>query len=111
MLRQQFRRALEQPDIVPLDPAHVAYQRRGKVIAILEAEKPGKDFEGLGLGRQRVGLLIGHHLQPVLDAAQKIISRSQFVARLPADPIFPGQRVESAQWCRYRAIAHGGRRR
>ena len=94
MLRQQFRRMLEQPHIVALDPAHVAQQDCGEFIAALAAEEAREDVERLGLRRQRVGLLVGHHLQAMLDAAQEIIGRGEFVARLAADPFLRRQCVE-----------------
>ena len=45
-----------------------------------EAEKAGKIFKLRRLRRQRMGLLIRAHLQAVLDDAQEIVSRRQFVA-------------------------------
>ena len=41
-----------------------------------------------GVGRQRVGLLVRHHLQAMLDAAQKIVSRRR-VRRASAASIQP----------------------
>src|SRR5208282_1063275 len=64
----------------------------GEIVAILAAEKPGKMAERIGIGRQRVGLLIGHHLQAMLDAAQKIISRRELIARGGVDPAAGGER-------------------
>ena len=61
-------------------------KRGGKFVAADKAEKAGKDVERRGIGRQRMGLLVGHHLQTVLDAAQEIVSRRQLVARRGVDP-------------------------
>ena len=41
-----------------------------------------------------MGLLVGHHLQAVLDPAQKIVRRRQFVARRRVDPAVGGERGE-----------------
>ncbi len=38
-----------------------------------------------------MGLLVSHHLQPMLDAAQKIVSRRQLVARGGVDPAVGGE--------------------
>ncbi len=81
LLREQGRRAFKQPDIMPLDRAQMRQQRRGEFVAVLEAEKSGKLAQRLGLGGQCVGLLVRHHLQAMLDAAQKIVGRRQLVAR------------------------------
>ena len=77
---------------MPLDLAQMRHQRAGEIVAALEAEKARKHIERFGIGRQRVGLLVGHHLQAVLDPAQKIIGRGQFVARGGIDPAVGGER-------------------
>ena len=64
----------------------------GKIVATFIAEKAGKTVERGRIGRQRVGLLVGDHLQAMLDAAQKIVGRGQFVARGGVDPTAGGER-------------------
>ncbi len=109
--RQIFRRALEQAHIMGFDLAQMREQNRGKGIAAAEAEKAGEGFQRPGIGRQRVGLLVGHHLQPVLDAAQEIVSRSKLVARGGVDPAVGSQYGQHGDGARGRAIRRGGRRR
>ena len=53
--------------------------------------------ERLALFRQRVGLVIGNHLQTVLDMAEKAISRAQIVPRVFPDPAALDQRIERRQ--------------
>ncbi len=51
--------------------------------------KAGEAGEGVELGRigrQALGLLVAHHLEPVLDGAQEGVGCSEFVARLLRDP-------------------------
>ena len=79
---------------MPIDLAQLRHQRSGEIVAAGKAEKAGKNVECDGLGRQRMGLLVGHHLQPVLDAAQKIVSLRQFVARGGIDPAVGGKHRE-----------------
>ena len=68
------------------------HQSAGEVVAALKAEEAGKDIERFGAGRQRVSLLVGHHLQAVLDPAQEVISHSQLIARGGIDPAIGGER-------------------
>ena len=92
LLGEEGRRAFEQSDIVLLDLVQMNQQGVGKVVAVLETEKARELAECRAIGRQGVGLLIGHHLQAMLDAAQKIVSRGERVARLGIDPAAVGQR-------------------
>ena len=78
---------------MPLDRAQVRQQRRGELVAVLEAEKSGKLGKCLALRRQRMRLLIRHHLQTMLDAAQEIVRRRQFVAGRVVDPAAGGERA------------------
>src|SRR5580692_9600873 len=63
----------------------------GKIVTVLETEKARELAERRAIGRQGMGLLVGHHLQAVLDAAQKVVSRSERVARLGIDPAAVGE--------------------
>ena len=91
------RRALEQGRVVALHVAQMAEQRLGKAVAIGKAEEAGEAFEPLAVARQRVGLLVGDHLQPVLEHAQEPIGGAELVARRGADPFALGQHVEHRQ--------------
>ena len=66
-------------------------------VAILEAGKAREAFEALAVRRQRVGLVVGHHLQPVLDGAQKPIGGVEIGAGVGADPAALGERRERRQ--------------
>src|ERR1700692_1015745 len=66
----------------------------GKIVAALETEKAGKRAERLAIGRQGMGLLVGHHLQAVLDTAQEVIGRDERVTRLGIDPATRGERAK-----------------
>ena len=66
----------------------------GEGVAAGKAEKARETVERFAVGRQRMGLLVGDHLQPVLDAAQEIVGRRQIVARGGVDPAAVGERGE-----------------
>ena len=91
------RRVLEQPDIVPLHLAQMAEQRLGECVAILEAGKAREALEAVAVGRQRMGLVVGDHLQAVLDRAQKQIGGFEVGAGVGADPAALGERGQRRQ--------------
>src|SRR5580700_7534937 len=64
----------------------------GEIVAVLETEEARKFAKPNAIRLQGVGLLVGHHLQAVLDAAQKIVSRGERIARLGIDPAALGER-------------------
>src|ERR1700722_5394500 len=78
-------------------------QDRGKGVAIFVAEEAGKHIKRFRIRRQRMGLLVGHHLQAMLNPAQKKIRGGEFVARGSVDPTAGGEhgkhgnRVAAAQ--------------
>ena len=80
------RRMLEQLGIVVLHRAELRHQRGRKCVAPLIAEKAGKMLHTAAVGRQRMGLLIGDHLQAVLDFAKKAIRGTQLSAAHVIDP-------------------------
>ena len=69
----------------------------GKCVAILEAGKSREAFQALAVGGQRVGLIVGHHLQPVLDGAQEPVGGVEIGAGLGADPAALGERRQRRQ--------------
>ena len=58
-----------------LHDVEMAEQILGEGCPALIAEEVRKALHGLGIFGQRMGLLIRDHLQPVLDAAQKLVGR------------------------------------
>ena len=64
--------------------AEMAEQRGGEGVAIGKADEAGETLELGAFGRQRLGLLVVDHLQPVLDRAQEAIGSSHVVARVRA---------------------------
>src|SRR6516162_1260927 len=58
----------------------------GESVARWIAEKAREDIQRLGSGGKRMGLLVGHHLQTMLDGPQEIVSSGKLVARLCIDP-------------------------
>src|SRR4051794_11584012 len=72
-------------------------QDGGERVAAVEAEEAREPLELLALVRQRVGLLVGHHLQPVLDVAQESIRFAEIACRLAANPAALGQILKRDQ--------------
>ena len=84
--------ALEQRRVVPLDRGQ-RLQHRG--LERLPVREPGERGEALELGlarRERLRLLVGHHLQPVLERAQGAVALDQVARRVQRDPAAVGQR-------------------
>ena len=61
-------------------------QRLGKGVAVRKARKAGEALEPVAIGRQRMGLLVGHHLEAVLDDTQKAVRAVEIGARLDINP-------------------------
>ncbi len=78
---------------MPLHDIEMAKQFLGERGAAVVAEKPGEALHRLDIVRQRMGLFIRYHLQPMLDPSQELIGRGQFVARLEGDPVARRQRI------------------
>ena len=98
---RQFHRAgriaLEQLAVMSLHDVEMAEQILRKGCPALIAEEVRKALDGLGIFGQRMGLLVRDHLQPVLDAAQELVSRRQFVKRPKGDPVAGGQDLQRVQ--------------
>src|SRR5215813_14845231 len=58
----------------------------GESVARWVAEKAREDIQRLGSGGKRMGLLVGHHLQTMLDGPQEVVSSDELVPRLCIDP-------------------------
>ena len=67
-------------------------QHIGKIVTRLESKKAGKNLQCLGCPRQRVRLLVGHHLQAMLDATQKSVGCRKLIAGGRIDPAVGGKR-------------------
>ena len=104
----QRRRILEQPRIVALDPRQVAGQVLGEGFEPPIAAEFGEARERRALEGQALRLLVGDHLQPVLDAAQKEVGLAQVLLRLGAHPVVGAelaQHVERARAAHLRTAA------
>ena len=79
--RRQFRGAgriaLEQLAVMPLHDVEMAEQVLGEGGAAVIAEEAGEALHRLDIVGQRMGLLVGDHLQPVFDPPQELIGRGQ----------------------------------
>ena len=80
------RRVLEQARIVALHRAEVAEQRRREGVAIGIAHEAGECRKLLRRRGQRMGLLVGDHLQAMLDGAQERVGAFEIVAGIGIDP-------------------------
>ncbi len=80
------RRVLEQARIVALHRAEVAEQRRREGVPIGVAHEAGERRELLRGRGQRMGLLVGDHLQAMLDGAQEHVRAFEIVAGVGVDP-------------------------
>jgi len=67
-----------------------AHQRR----AVWQAVQPGDGLERGGIGRQAVGLLVGHHLQAVFERAEAVVALAQRFGILGSNDARTGQRIE-----------------
>ena len=66
-------------------------------VAIGKAGEAGKTLEPIPIGRQGVGLLVGHHLETVLDHTQETVSGGEIIAHLLIDPAAVGKCRERLQ--------------
>ena len=89
--RRKLGCGLEQRRVVALDFLQRCAEGRGKFVGALEAEHPGDAFQPfVGFG-QRVRLLVRHHLDRVLDAAQEPVLRGHGVTGVGGDPAARGK--------------------
>src|SRR5271169_1527615 len=98
----------EKPGVVGFDAAQMASDFGDEAIEFLIAAKFGEALELARLGGQALRLLVGDHLQAVLEPAQELIGPGQFVGRFRADPTVAfklGQHVERAGAAHPRASA------
>ena len=79
---------------MPLYITQVHDKHIAKIGAPEKTEEAGKHIERGGFCRKRMGLLVGHHLQTVFDAAEKIVRRRQLIARRCIDPAVGRQHGE-----------------
>ena len=96
-LRRAGRIALEQPAVVALHAIEPDQQIPGEGGPVRIAEEARELLHPFGRVGQRMGLLVGDHLEPVLDPAQEQIGIDQFVADLDRDPVVGREHVERLQ--------------
>ncbi len=96
-------RFLEQVRIVALDQSEDARQRGGELRGVGEAEEERDAPQALGVGRQAVRLLVVHHLQAMLDAAQKSVALFELRGGLRGDAAGAGERLRARRTSRARA--------
>ena len=75
----------------------MADQHGGEGVAVRVAEETGETLKPIALGRQRLRLLVVHHLQPVFDDTQEAIGRLHVVARVGLDPAVGDELVEGGK--------------
>ena len=87
-------RLLEKMRVVALDGAQGAFERCREFPFVLETHEAGNRAKPLDAGGQLVGLLVVDHLQPVLEAAQELVSFAHLLGGLFADAAGGGQRPQ-----------------
>ena len=90
-------RILEQRRVVTLHRAQMNEQGLGERVAVGESGEAGEALEGVAIRRQGVGLLVRHHLQPVLEQAQELVGCVQLGASMRVDPAALGERSQRAE--------------
>ena len=86
--------SLEQGFVMGFDPLEPGKERIAEGIGLGKAAQPRGAIEFSRLGGNDVGLLVFHHLQPVLDAAQEEIGRAQFIRGIGRNPASFGEVIE-----------------
>src|SRR5260370_34272278 len=66
-------------------------------IAVIVAEEAGEAVKIVASRRQSMCLLVGNHLQTMLDGAQEPVGILQIVARRSVDPAAVGERAQRHQ--------------
>ena len=103
-LGAERRRVLEQARVMFLDAAQMTRHLGREPVEARIAAEFGEARERAGFERQALRLLVGDHLQAVLDAAQERVGFRQIVDRLGADPMLGVQLPEHVERSR---AAHG----
>ena len=101
---------LEQPNVVALHALQLGGEAGGEGRCIGKAAEAGKTQQLAGVLGQRLRLLVGDHLQAMLDDAQEAIGRIELVAgrgRDPAALLQPFQRHECRRRAQLRLAAAG----
>ncbi len=91
------QRGFEQTGIMTLHVVQMREQDLRESFAASEAHELSEAFKRLLVGRQGMGLLVCHHLQPVLDGAQKPIGGIELVTRTGLDPAVLRERLQCRQ--------------
>ena len=88
-----------------LDPRRWWVRSRREAVEPRVAAEVGEAGERRALDRQALGLLVGDHLQPVLEPAQEEVGVRQLVDRFGADPAVGVQFARACRACARRASA------
>src|SRR6516225_6579559 len=88
---------LEKSGVMSLHVAQMHEHRSGEIIPARKPGKSGKLPHPFLIGRQRVDLLVGNHLQPILNSAQETISGGKVAVRLRINPTSGIQCVEGRE--------------
>ena len=83
----ELRRVLEQPRVMALDPLQMAGQLAGETLEPRVAAEFGEARQRRGLERQALRLLVGDHLQAMLEPAQEDVSGREVGDRLGGHPL------------------------
>ncbi len=107
---RQLRAVLEQTNVVGLHAFQLGGQASGEGRRVGEAAEAGEPRELVGVVRQRLGLLVGDHLQAMLDAAQEAIGLVELAPHLRPDPaarLEPLEREKRLRHAQVRLAAAG----
>ena len=92
--------AFEHLQVAGLHPRHVAQQHGGEAGGVGVAHEPGEAFHLVALLGQQVGLPVGHHLQPVLDAAQEAVGGAELAPGAARQVAGAGEQAQCVQGTR-----------
>ena len=101
---------LEQANVVGLHAFQLFGQPRGKAGGVGKAAEVGETGKFQRIVGQRLGLLVGQHLEAMLDAAQEPVGTIEVLACVARDPGALGETVEGDQRLGDDAVPAGVRR-
>ena len=98
--------ALEQRGVVMLDALEPGAHGLGQRSAVRIAHERRKPLDLVRPRGQAVGLLVGDHLQPVLDPPQEAVGPDQLIGGLGLQPAGRDQGAERVAGCRHAHLGH-----
>jgi len=93
----EFGCGLEQCRVVPFDARQMRHQRVRERFEGYETLEGGQTLQRGRVLRQPMCLPVGHHLQAVLERAEKIVGVGEIDRRAPVQLARPGQRRQCAE--------------